>query len=96
MDDRGIDNVTGSEEFERLTGVLNDGALCLMLSIGHQTGLFDTMAVPAQYIGLLALSLIQSGGLRNLRRRRRGQGSHGVEQSCLVPDAEHQAECTVV
>jgi hypothetical protein len=44
MDDRGIDNVTGSEEFERLTGVLNDGALCLMLSIGHQTGLFDTMA----------------------------------------------------
>ena len=45
MNGRDIDNVTGSEEFaKRLTGVLNDGALCLMLSIGHQTGLFDTMA----------------------------------------------------
>jgi 2-polyprenyl-3-methyl-5-hydroxy-6-metoxy-1,4-benzoquinol methylase len=28
---------------ERLVQVLNDGALCLMLSIGHRTGLFDTM-----------------------------------------------------
>jgi SAM-dependent methyltransferase len=29
---------------ERLAGVLNDGALTLMLSIGHRVGLFDTMA----------------------------------------------------
>jgi SAM-dependent methyltransferase len=37
--------VAGSEEFaERLLGVLNDGALALMLSIGHRTGLFDAMA----------------------------------------------------
>jgi ubiquinone/menaquinone biosynthesis C-methylase UbiE len=37
--------VAGSEEFaERLMGVLNDGALALMLSIGHRTGLFDAMA----------------------------------------------------
>jgi 2-polyprenyl-3-methyl-5-hydroxy-6-metoxy-1,4-benzoquinol methylase len=28
---------------ERLLGALNDGALCLMVSIGHRTGLFDTM-----------------------------------------------------
>jgi 2-polyprenyl-3-methyl-5-hydroxy-6-metoxy-1,4-benzoquinol methylase len=28
---------------ERLVNVLNDGALCLMTSIGHRTGLFDTM-----------------------------------------------------
>jgi 2-polyprenyl-3-methyl-5-hydroxy-6-metoxy-1,4-benzoquinol methylase len=27
----------------RLLGALNDGALCLMVSIGHRTGLFDTM-----------------------------------------------------
>ena len=27
----------------RLLGVLNDGALCLMVSIGHRTGLFDAM-----------------------------------------------------
>ncbi len=27
----------------RLLGALNDGALCLMASIGHRTGLFDTM-----------------------------------------------------
>lgn len=29
---------------ERLLNVLNDGALCLMLSIGHRTGLFDVMS----------------------------------------------------
>ena len=35
----------GSEEFvERLIGVLNGGMLALMTSVGHQTGLFDTMA----------------------------------------------------
>jgi 2-polyprenyl-3-methyl-5-hydroxy-6-metoxy-1,4-benzoquinol methylase len=28
----------------RLLGALNDGALCLMISIGHRTGLFDTMS----------------------------------------------------
>src|SRR5690606_36993772 len=28
---------------ERLLGALNDGALCLMVSIGHRTGLFDAM-----------------------------------------------------
>ncbi|WP_423823731.1 class I SAM-dependent methyltransferase [Salinisphaera sp. SPP-AMP-43] len=28
---------------ERLLTVLNDGALCLMISIGHRTGLFDIM-----------------------------------------------------
>ncbi len=30
---------------ERLIGMLNEGALAHMLSIGHQTGLFDTMAI---------------------------------------------------
>ena len=29
---------------ERMVGVWNAGALCLMLSIGHRTGLFDAMA----------------------------------------------------
>ena len=29
---------------ERLIGTLNEGALCLMLSIGHRTGLLDTLA----------------------------------------------------
>src|SRR5690606_11609057 len=29
---------------ERLLAALNGGALCLMVSIGHRTGLFDTMS----------------------------------------------------
>src|SRR4028118_926285 len=34
-----------SEAFaERMIDVLNDGALALMTSIGHRTGLFDAMA----------------------------------------------------
>ena len=28
----------------RFVDVLNSGALCLMTSVGHRTGLFDTMA----------------------------------------------------
>jgi hypothetical protein len=29
---------------ERVLQIINDGSLALMLSIGHRTGLFDTMA----------------------------------------------------
>jgi hypothetical protein len=29
---------------ERLTAMFNAGAVCLMTSIGHRTGLFDAMA----------------------------------------------------
>jgi SAM-dependent methyltransferase len=37
--------IEGTEEFAgRLLGVLNDGMLALMVSVGHRTGLFDTMA----------------------------------------------------
>jgi len=40
---------------ERLVGVLNEGALCLMLSIGHRTGLFDAMAkLPASTSATIA------------------------------------------
>lgn len=30
---------------EKMTEVLNHGALCLMVSVGHRTGLFDTMSM---------------------------------------------------
>ena len=34
-----------AEEFaDRVARLLNDGALTLMMSIGHQVGLFDTMS----------------------------------------------------
>jgi len=37
--------VAGSEEFaERLVRLLNDGALALLVSVGHRTGLFDVMS----------------------------------------------------
>jgi len=39
------DETQGSEEFAgRVLQILNDGAVALMVSIGHKTGLFDTMA----------------------------------------------------
>ena len=39
----------------RLMGALNDGALCLMASIGHRTGLFDAMRdQPPQTSGEIA------------------------------------------
>ena len=38
-------NLDKKEAFaERMVGVLNDSSLALMISVGHQTGLFDTMA----------------------------------------------------
>ncbi len=43
-DDPSFD-VARQEAFaERLVGAINDGALLLMISVGHRTGLFDTMA----------------------------------------------------
>ncbi len=40
------DSMNDSEEpfVARMLGILNDAALAMMLSIGHQTGLFDTIA----------------------------------------------------
>src|SRR5262245_4411117 len=29
---------------QQMVGILNDSSLALMMSVGHQTGLFDTMA----------------------------------------------------
>src|SRR5687767_13997180 len=39
-----FDQERASAFASRLLGALNDGALCLMVSIGHRTGLFDTMS----------------------------------------------------
>ncbi|HZF59185.1 MAG TPA: hypothetical protein VEZ19_12025, partial [Rubrobacter sp.] len=39
-----IDQARSEAFAERMLGVLNDGALALMTSIGHRTGLFDIMA----------------------------------------------------
>jgi SAM-dependent methyltransferase len=40
-----VDEAKGAPEFlSRLIEILNDGMVCLGISIGHRTGLFDTMA----------------------------------------------------
>jgi 2-polyprenyl-3-methyl-5-hydroxy-6-metoxy-1,4-benzoquinol methylase len=39
-----LDKARAEAFAERLVNALNDGALCLMTSIGHRTGLFDTMS----------------------------------------------------
>ena len=41
--DSGFDQQKAEAFANRLLTVLNDGALCLMASIGHRTGLFDAM-----------------------------------------------------
>jgi 2-polyprenyl-3-methyl-5-hydroxy-6-metoxy-1,4-benzoquinol methylase len=40
----GFDSTKAEAFADRLLTTLNDGALCLMLSIGHRTGLFDVMS----------------------------------------------------
>ena len=39
-----IDEAKKEAFVDRVVGVLNDGALSLMLSVGHRTRLFDTLA----------------------------------------------------
>ncbi|BBY15298.1 class I SAM-dependent methyltransferase [Mycolicibacterium litorale] len=40
-----VDDTTSAEQFaERIVGALDSASLTILLSIGHQTGLFDTMA----------------------------------------------------
>lgn len=39
-----IEGITENHFAEKVLGILNSGAAALMLSIGHRTGLFDTMA----------------------------------------------------
>ncbi len=57
-------NQNKAEEFaERMLGVLNDGALALMTSIGHRTGLFDAMA------GLVPSTSEQIASAANLNER---------------------------
>jgi 2-polyprenyl-3-methyl-5-hydroxy-6-metoxy-1,4-benzoquinol methylase len=45
MTHNGINQQKAEAFAERMMGVLNEGALALMTSIGHRTGLFDTMSV---------------------------------------------------
>ena len=42
--DRPLDRERSAAFLQTMTGVMNGGALALMCSIGHKTGLFDTMA----------------------------------------------------
>lgn len=44
MTTNGLDQARSEAFAERMIGVLNDGAIALMTSIGHRTGLFDAMA----------------------------------------------------
>ncbi|QIN78037.1 methyltransferase domain-containing protein [Rubrobacter marinus] len=44
MTTRNLDAAAAEAFAERMVGVLNDGAIALMTSIGHRTGLFDAMA----------------------------------------------------
>lgn len=41
--DGSFDSAIAGAFAERLLGTLNQGALCLMISVGHRTGLFDTL-----------------------------------------------------
>lgn len=44
METMGIEDRNAAAFADRVLGSLNAGAVCLMTSIGHRTGLFDTMS----------------------------------------------------
>ena len=83
---------------ERLVGTLNAGALCLMTSIGHRTGLFDAMAeMPPASSGQIA-----AGAGLNERYVREWLGAmftagiveHDPEAGTYRLPAEHAARLT--
>ncbi|MDQ4075723.1 MAG: class I SAM-dependent methyltransferase [Chloroflexota bacterium] len=45
MSDNGLNQQQAEAFGERLVGMLNEGALAHLVSIGHQTGLFDTLSI---------------------------------------------------
>ncbi len=59
----------------RMTSMLNDAFLALMTSIGHQTGLFDTLADQRP---MTSEDLAKAAGLdeRYVRSRAARQGGH--------------------
>ena len=44
MSEQDFDQAKAEAFGEKMTGILNGGALALMTSLGHRTGLFDAMA----------------------------------------------------
>jgi 2-polyprenyl-3-methyl-5-hydroxy-6-metoxy-1,4-benzoquinol methylase len=94
----GFDKAKAEAFAGRLLGALNDGALCLMTSIGHRTGLFDTMR---QQPPLTADELTRQAGLqeRYVREWLGAMVTAGVvsvdpETSRFTLPAEHAAFLT--
>ncbi len=48
---------------EKMTGIMNGGALALMCSIGHKTGLFDSMAAQADAGPATSAEIAEAAGL---------------------------------
>ncbi len=63
MTTRQFDQARAEEFAGRMIGVLNEGAIALMMSIGHRTGPFDAMS------GMEASSSGQIARLANLDER---------------------------
>lgn len=78
-DDPSVSNLTNATEFgKRMVAIMDNAATALLLSIGHQTGLFDTLArIP----GSTSTQLAEAAGL-NERYVREWLG--GVASSGLV------------
>src|SRR5215207_10941451 len=58
-----LDQAKAEQFADRMVGVLNEGSIALMTSIGHRTGLFDAMA------GLVPSTSEQIASAANLNER---------------------------
>jgi len=90
---------SAAEEFaERMLGVFNDASLCLLLTVGHRTGLFDTMdALPPS----TSVEIAAAAGLDERYVREWLDGvtagrvvEHDPERSSYWLPAEHAASLT--
>ncbi|RDD61180.1 class I SAM-dependent methyltransferase [Ferruginivarius sediminum] len=95
VDSRAFDEARAEAFGERLVDVLNSGALCLMTSIGHRTGLFDTMAEigPATTTGLADAAGLKERYVREWLGAMTVGGivEHDPEEGTYTLPAEHAA-----
>src|SRR5258705_13785582 len=98
--DSSFDSAKAGEFAERLLTTLNDGALCLMISIGHRTGLLDAMrdATPATSVEIAAKAGLHERYVRELlgaivnaplgdRRPARNRFFFPIRHAALFPHA---------
>jgi 2-polyprenyl-3-methyl-5-hydroxy-6-metoxy-1,4-benzoquinol methylase len=92
-DEQTFDAARGKQFMQTMTGIINGGAMALMCSIGHKTGLFDSMSVlpPASSEEIAAAAGLEERYVREWLSAMTAGGivDHDVDNNSFHLPAEH-------